>query len=274
MLLVDHDQPEVVERGEHRRARPHAHPRLAGAQPEPLVVALARPELRVQDRDRLAEARLEAAHGLGRERDLGDEHDRAAPRREGGGRGPEVDLGLPGAGHAMEAGSAPGPLGAQRALDRGERGRLGGAEPRGLVAARADERDGRPALGGPDRAALAALGRHRHQAARPGRQERGRAHGRASSSTPRRPTARGGRGRPGPRGAAPRAARRAARAGPRTPPSIPPPPRASAAARRAPRASSRRRPRPSRRGGGSRRGRAARAVVRGSTWAMAPWRPA
>ena len=51
MLLVDDDQPEVAQRREDRRARADAHARLAAAQPLPLVVALAQPELRVQHRD-------------------------------------------------------------------------------------------------------------------------------------------------------------------------------------------------------------------------------
>ena len=41
MLLVDDHQPDVVHRREDRRARADAHPRLARAQPCPLVVALA-----------------------------------------------------------------------------------------------------------------------------------------------------------------------------------------------------------------------------------------
>ena len=78
MLLVDDDQADVGERREHRRARPDADARLARAQPEPLVVALALTEPRVQHRDDVAEARLEPPDGLGREADLGHEHDRAA----------------------------------------------------------------------------------------------------------------------------------------------------------------------------------------------------
>ena len=61
---------------------PDADPRRAAAQALPLVVALAEPELRVQDRDALAEALLEAARRLRRERDLGHQHDRRAPLRE------------------------------------------------------------------------------------------------------------------------------------------------------------------------------------------------
>ena len=61
MLLVDHDQAEVADRREDGRARADRDPRLAGAQPPPLVVALALAERGVQQRDGVAEARLEAA---------------------------------------------------------------------------------------------------------------------------------------------------------------------------------------------------------------------
>ena len=60
MLLVDHDQPEVADRREDGRARADRDARLARAQPPPLVVALALAERGVQQRDRVAEARLEA----------------------------------------------------------------------------------------------------------------------------------------------------------------------------------------------------------------------
>ena len=59
MLLVDDDQPEVGDRREDRRARADADPRLAAAQPVPLVAALARAQPRVQHRDPVAEARAE-----------------------------------------------------------------------------------------------------------------------------------------------------------------------------------------------------------------------
>ena len=82
VLLVDDDQADVGKRCEHRRARPDAHARLARAQPQPLVVPLALTEPGMEHRDHVAEPRLEPSDGLGRERDLGDEHDRAAAGRE------------------------------------------------------------------------------------------------------------------------------------------------------------------------------------------------
>ena len=102
VLLVDHDQADVRQRREHGRARAHAHASLAAAKPDPLVVALAGPELRVQHGHLVAEALLEAPGCLRRERDLRHENDCAAARREGGLAGADVDLGLAAAGRAGE----------------------------------------------------------------------------------------------------------------------------------------------------------------------------
>ena len=102
VLLVDDDQPEVRDRGEDGGARADGDPRLARAQPPPLVVALALPQRGVQQRDGVAEARLEAADGLRRERDLGHEHDHALAALERRGGGAQVDLGLARAGDAVQ----------------------------------------------------------------------------------------------------------------------------------------------------------------------------
>ena len=102
MLLVDDDQPDVVQRREHRRARAHADPRLAAAQAHPLVVALADAERRVQHGDDVAEAGLEAPQHLRGERDLGHEHDRRAPGLQRRLHRPEIDLGLARAGDALQ----------------------------------------------------------------------------------------------------------------------------------------------------------------------------
>ena len=102
MLLVDHDQAEVGERGEDRRARADAHPRLPRAHAPPLVVALARGELGVHHGHGVAEALHEAARGLRGERDLGHEHDGRAPALEGHRHRAQVDLGLAAAGDPVE----------------------------------------------------------------------------------------------------------------------------------------------------------------------------
>ena len=122
VLLVDDDQPDVVKRREHRRARADAHPRLAGAQAHPLVVALADAQRRVQHRHHVAEAGLKAPQHLRGERDLGHEHDRRAPGRERRLHRPEIDLGLARAGDPLEQepGVARGPSaqGRRQALER------------------------------------------------------------------------------------------------------------------------------------------------------------
>ena len=102
VLLVDDDQPEVVERREHRRARAHAHARLAAPHPPPLVVALALREPRVHHRHPLAEALDEAPRRLRRERDLRHQHDRRAAALERGRHRAQVDLGLAAAGDAVQ----------------------------------------------------------------------------------------------------------------------------------------------------------------------------
>ena len=102
MLLVDDDQPEILDRREHGRAGTDAHTRLPFAQPAPLGVALPGRQPRVQHRDRLAEAFDEAPDDLRREGDLGHEHDRAATLLQRGVRGAQVDLGLARAGHAVQ----------------------------------------------------------------------------------------------------------------------------------------------------------------------------
>ena len=125
VLLVDDDQPEVLERREHRRARADAHARLAPAHPPPLVVALALRQLGVHDRDGVAEALDEAPRGLRSQRDLGHEHDRRLAALERRGHRAQVDLGLAAAGHAVEQQGAPGRL-AEALHDRLERRALGG----------------------------------------------------------------------------------------------------------------------------------------------------
>ena len=56
----------------------------------------------MEDRDRLTEARAEAADGLGRQRDLGHEHAGRATGREHTLDSGEVDLGFTGSGDAID----------------------------------------------------------------------------------------------------------------------------------------------------------------------------
>ena len=111
---------EVLHRREDRAPDADADPGVAAPEPEPLGVALRAGEAGVQERHVVAEARAEAAGELRRERDLGDEHERALARGARARDGPEVDLGLARAGDAVEE---EGREGAERAL-RSRRARL------------------------------------------------------------------------------------------------------------------------------------------------------
>ena len=183
VLLVDHDQPQLRDRREDRRARPDADARLALAQAPPLLVALPGCHPRVQDRDRLAEAGAEASHDLRRQRDLRDHHDRPAALRERLLRRAQVDLGLARAGDAVQQHPPRLRRGALRARAAPRAAaparRAGRAESSGARAAAEPTARWR---GGSTRAAPAAaqaLGGARRAA-------RGPARGRASSSTRRR----------------------------------------------------------------------------------------
>ena len=94
--------PSVVDRREERGARADGDVDLAAAEPPPHRVALLLREPAVEHRDVVAEARAKARHELRRQRDLGHEHERPAPGGEAGGDGAQVDLGLAGAGDAVE----------------------------------------------------------------------------------------------------------------------------------------------------------------------------
>ena len=145
VLLVDHIEPGVAQGREQRRAGAHDHAGLSAAHHVPLVEAFAQAEARVQHGHTVAEARPEAAHGLGSERDLGHEHAGVAAGLQGLLDGGQVDLGLSRPRHAVDehhvaAGGPPGcPYGRQGlALAGGELvfGALGGrgrGEPRGIA---------------------------------------------------------------------------------------------------------------------------------------------
>ncbi len=121
MLLVDDDQAEIGEGQEQRRARADhdAHPAFGDGAPG--LAPLEAGEARMPRRGRRAEAVLEALQPLRRERDLGQQHQHLPARGEGRGDGLEIDLGLAGAGHAVEQGRREG-MG-QDLVDQGLRGR-------------------------------------------------------------------------------------------------------------------------------------------------------
>ena len=199
MLLVDADQAEVRHRREHGRARADDDRRLARDDPLALVAPLGLGAARVEDRDPVAEARLETAERLRRERDLGHEHDRAAPSLERRRAGLEVDLRLAAPGRAREQQVR---AAAVERLD----------DPRdGRAAAAASAAPARPRRPSPPPAADA------RRAARAASARRARAPARASSRSSRPPRARDRR--------APAGARRArARSAPARCPRAPPTP--------------------------------------------------
>ena len=135
VLLVHADQAEPFHRGEDGRARADDDARLAAGDPLALVAPLGVPERGMEDRDPVAEAGPEPADGLGREPDLGDEHDRAqAPLQRRLAR-LEIDLGLAAPGRAVQEEVGAEPL-VHRADDAADRVLLRLAERRraGLAA--------------------------------------------------------------------------------------------------------------------------------------------
>ena len=102
VLLVDDDQAEVLERQEQRRAGADHDARLPGGGRAPGAAALGRGQRRMPLDRRAAEAPREAVHELAGERDLRQHDQRLAPLLQRAGHGLEVDLGLAGAGDAVE----------------------------------------------------------------------------------------------------------------------------------------------------------------------------
>ena len=94
VLLVDDDDAEIGDRGEHRGPRADDHAGLPGGDAAVLGAAPAPAEAAVQHRDRCAEPGREPGGDLRRERDLGDEHDRPPPELERVLDEAQVDLGL------------------------------------------------------------------------------------------------------------------------------------------------------------------------------------
>ena len=102
VFLVDHDQPEPADRRKHGRPRANDDPRVAARDALALVAPLGLGQSGMENRDLIPEARPHAADGLRRERDLGNEDDRAEATLEHRHARLEVDLRLAGAGRAVE----------------------------------------------------------------------------------------------------------------------------------------------------------------------------
>ncbi len=136
VLLVHDDQAERRHRREHGRARADHDRRAAGARRAPGLEPRAVGQRGMQRDDRRGEALAKARDELRRQRDLGDQHQRAAARRQHPLDEAQVDLRLAAAGDAVqqECGEAPerGADGRdRRALVRGQhRPRSSGARGR------------------------------------------------------------------------------------------------------------------------------------------------
>ena len=107
VFLIHNDQAERLDGSEDGRTRADHDAGAALADLVPLIVSLTGAEVRVEHGDlrlqrAVAEARLEALHGLRRERDFRHEHHRAFALRERVGDGLEIHLRLAGAGDAVE----------------------------------------------------------------------------------------------------------------------------------------------------------------------------
>ena len=102
VLLVDDDEAEIVEGQEQRRAGADDDARLARGRGAPGAAALGRRQRRMPFDRRAAEARLEAVHELAGERDLRQHDQRLPALLQRARHGLEIDLGLAGAGDAVE----------------------------------------------------------------------------------------------------------------------------------------------------------------------------
>ena len=102
VLLIDHDEAELVERGEYRRAGADDDPRLTPMGGAPGVAALAGAALRMHDDDAGTEAALETLDQLRRQRDLGHEHQHLAAMGQRPGNGLKIHFGLAAARDAVQ----------------------------------------------------------------------------------------------------------------------------------------------------------------------------
>ena len=102
MLLVDDDDPDIGERRQDREPRPDDDVDVAAADAPPLVGALAVAEPRMDDRHPGVEVGAEPVDERERQRDLGDQDERAATGAERRRDRLHVDRRLAAAGHAVE----------------------------------------------------------------------------------------------------------------------------------------------------------------------------
>ncbi len=102
LLLIDHDEPEVLDGREESRTRADHDARLAVANPRPFAPTVAVGLRRVENRGGAPESLLNGARGGGGEPDLGYQDDTPATRRKDRFETSDVDLGLARSGDAVE----------------------------------------------------------------------------------------------------------------------------------------------------------------------------
>ncbi len=104
VFLIDDDQPELPGRGEDRRARADDHRRMAGADLPPVEGPLCVGQLAVEH-GHAGQAFEQALEGLRGQGDFRDQEDRLSAGSDDLPDGPDVDLGLSAAGHAVQDGN-------------------------------------------------------------------------------------------------------------------------------------------------------------------------
>ena len=102
VLLIDDDQPEVVDRGEDCGAGPDDDTGLAARDSLALVTSLRLAERGMENRNTPSEACAEPAYRLRGKGDLRHQHDRASTTLEGSGARLKIDLGLPASRRAVK----------------------------------------------------------------------------------------------------------------------------------------------------------------------------
>ena len=102
VLLVDDDEPELLEGREYRGASADDDPRAAAVGAAPRIAARAHGETRVHDRDARAEAPLKALDQLWRQGDFRHQHQRLAAAPERRANHPQIHLRLAAARHSVQ----------------------------------------------------------------------------------------------------------------------------------------------------------------------------
>ena len=115
VLLIDDNETEIGVRQKQRRARADHDRRFARRNRRPVARAGARRQLRMPFQRPHAEARREAIEELAGQRDLRHQDQRLLAAADGLGDRLEIDLGLAGAGDAVEQRDMEGAVGGERA---------------------------------------------------------------------------------------------------------------------------------------------------------------